>query len=1325
MAEGVLFNVAGGIIERLGPLASQEIGLIWGARDEFQKLKVTVAGFQAVLLDAEQKQANNEVKEWLQSVEEAVYEADDVLDEYNTENQLRQMMPGNSKLCKEVRLFFSSSNQLVFGLMMGHRIKDINKRISEVASRRPNYLKDNCEDTRFIKRESVTHSFVPKENIIGRDEDTRAIIQLLLHPISTKNVSTISIVGIGGLGKTALARLIFNDQEIQNHFELKMWTCVSNVFELDILAKKILKQLDKHHLERVDKLDMDQLQNNLREKVDGKKYLLVLDDVWNEDQEKWLSLKDLLVGGGEGSRILITTRSEIVAKASHTTKLYTLGGLNEEQSWTLFKEMAFEDGNEPHNPTIKAVGEEVARKCQGVPLAIRTIGGMLRTKHHEIEWLNFKKKKLSKISQEETEILPTLKLSYDVLPSHLKHCFAYCSLFPPDYEISVQRLIRLWVAQGFIKSSDENEGLEDVAFEYYRELLCRSFFQEEKIDKFGRVESCKMHDLMNELAILVSGVGSAVIDLNRKNFHEKLRHVSFNFEIDLSKWEVPTSLLKASKIRTFLFLWQPVERDPQSSSRNAFYTTIVSNFKSLRMLSLNRLGIKRLPNYLRKMKHLRYLDLSRNHMERLPDWIVGLSNLETLDLSWCQYLVELPKDIKKMINLRHLILEGCNSLSGMPRGIGELNGVRTLNRFVLSESNCLGRGGSAGLAELGALNELRGELEIRNLRHVVSESNVGTPLKDKQHLHSLELWWKEEEDVKAVDEEDIIKSMEVLQPHSNLKQLSVYNYRGVRFASWFSSLINIVNLKLSNCKRCQHLPPLDHLPSLKKLELRSLEKLEYISEKESSNSMSDEMMRISFFPSLENLFISQCPVLKGWWRAHTHNTASSSSTENLSLPSFPRLSRLIVRNCPNLTSMPLYPNVESIELRNTSWKVVESLFVRGASDITHDVGVDVSASSSSPHLSKLTHLSLWGIEDLEFIPLEGMGNLTSLQELVIDHCPNLAALPEGIANLTSLQSLRIEDCPNLAALPEGIANLTSLQSLRIEDCPNLAALPEGFANLTSLQSLRIEDCPNLAALQEGIANLTSLQSLSIRNFPNLAALPEWIANLTSLQSLSIGNFPNLAALPEGIANLTSLQSLSIGDFPNLAALPEGIANLTSLQSLSIGNFPNLAALPEGIANLTSLQSLSIRDFPNLAALPEGIANLTSLQSLSIGNFPNWAALPEWIANLTSLQSLSINNFPNWAALPEWIANLTSLQSLSINNFPNLAALPEEISNLTSLRRLHITHCSNLASLPEGIRGFPCLNALYISECPMLLQRYKKETGKDWHKVAHIPYLTID
>ncbi|KAM1064628.1 hypothetical protein EV2_029431 [Malus domestica] len=1071
MAEGVLYNVAEGILGRLGSLAFQEIGLIWGVKDELHNLKEIVAGLQAFLLDAEQKQANNnEVRLWLEGLEDAVYEADDLLDEFNTEALQRQMVPGNTKVSKKVHLFFSSSNQFAFGLKMGHKIKNISKRLRVFESCRPSHLGVDREDARFITRQRVSHSLVTTE-IIGRDEDKMAIIQLLLDPISTENVSTISIVGFGGLGKTALAQLIFNDEVIQNHFELKLWTCISSVFELDIVVKKILQS---------EKNGMEELLYDLRRKIYGKKYLLVLDDMWNEDREKWCRLKDLLMGGAPGSRILITTRSQVVAMISATTKSYILRGLDKEQSWTLFKKMAFEDGKEPENSTIKAVGKEIARKCMGVPLAIRMIGGMLGTKHHESEWLNFKYQNLSKISQE-NYILPTLKLGYDVLPSHLKHCFAYCSMFPPDYEISVRRLIQLWVAQGFVKSSDKNVCLEDVAYEYYTELLRRSFFQEEATDEFGIIQSCKMHDLVNELAILVSGIRSTVLESNQRNFHEKLYHVSINFHVNLLKWEVPISLLKANKIRTFLCLRQIGRPAYNSSLLDSFCTTIVSNFKSLRMLSLNQFGITTLPYCFKKMKHLRYLDLSYNPIKRLPDWIDGLPNLETLDLSGCENLVELPRGIKKMINLRHLILEGCVKLTRMPRGIGELNGLRTLDTFALSKNNSMLRD-SAGLGELGRLKELRGELLITNLRHendVMAESNGGAPLKEKQHLCSLSLVWKDGEDENSVDEKDIIMSMEVLQPHSNLKELSVWYYGGVRFVSWFSSLINIVNLKLVNCERCQQLPALDHLPSLKSLKLKELMKLEYISDNASSTGMSDEMMRMSFFPSLEYLCIEECPVLKGWWRAHTHISASSSSSpENQSflLPSFPCLSELIIGKCPNLTSMPLCPNVHILYLSGTSSKVLPSLFVRGggASDITHAVGVDVSTSCSSPHLSKLTQLSLYGIEDLECITWEWMGYLTPLQELTIRYCSGLVSLPEGISCLTSLQKLTIRDCEGLVSLPEGISNLTSLQELTIINCSGLVSLPEGISNLTSLQELTIRDCSGLVSLPEGISNRTSL-----------------------------------------------------------------------------------------------------------------------------------------------------------------------------------------------------------------------------------------------------------
>ncbi|KAI5341803.1 hypothetical protein L3X38_009678 [Prunus dulcis] len=1084
MAEGVLFNIAEGIIGRLGSLVLQGIALPWGVKDELRKLKKKVAQLQAVLLDAEQKQAKeNEVKVWLESVEDAVYEADDVLDEFYIEARWRQMVPGNNKVSKQVCIFFSSSNQLVFGLKMGHKIKDLNKRLYEIASNRIfDQLERNREDVEFVRRERVTHSFVPEGKIIGRDIEKGEIIQLLLDldPISTKNtenVSTISIVGFGGMGKTALAQFVFNNEKVQKHFEPKMWTCVSNSFQLDTLVKKILK---------TDMSDMDQLQNELRKKIDGKRYLLVLDDVWNENREKWLALKDLLMGGGKGSKILITTRSEKVAKITDTSQPYNLRGLSEEQSWYLFKKMAFPEGKEPESSTIKAIGEEIARKCQGVPLAIRTIGRMLYTRDPETEWLAFKNNKLSTIRQEENDILPTLQLSYDVLPSHLKHCFAYCSLFPPDYKIPVENLIKLWVAQGFVKPSNPNECLEDVGYEYYNELVWRSFFQEEEKDKFGIIKSCKMHDLMNELAVKVAGEGSTIIDRNKTDFDAKrLLHVSFNFKVAL-KWKIPTSLLESNKLRTFLFLSQ---EEWGKSLHKSFYATIASNFKSLRMLSLNRLDITKLPKCLRKMKHLRYLDLSGNLIKRLPNWIVKLQNLETLDLNSCRFLVELPRDIKKLINLRHLILANCDNLAWIPRGLGELTHVRTLNTFVLSENKSMLRD-SAGLSELGKLNNLRGELKIKNLR---CEPDMVSVLKEKQHLYSLALYWMhiERENNDAEESDVIIKSMEALQPHSSLKELVVDGYPGARLASWFHSLTNIVNLKLSDCDRCQHLPPLDHLPFLKSLHLSGLRNLEHISAEDMVKDFaSDETMMMSaaspsttFFPSLESLSLIDCPNLKGWWR---NETASASAS------SFPCLYFLSIYGCPNLTSMPLYPNLDELRLQKSSWKVLPSSFVPSY---------------------KLTNLEIRGVEDIEYVPEEGIGNLTLLEKLEIKDCPNLVSLPDqGMGRLISLQRLHISDCPKLASLPDqGMGGLSSLQVLEIFNCPKLESLPEGMGNLKSLQLLLIWDCPNLASLPEGLRCLLSLKSLIIDYCPILKQRcqketgEDW-SKIAHIPNISIGAF---------------------------------------------------------------------------------------------------------------------------------------------------------------------------------------------------------------------------
>jgi hypothetical protein len=199
-----------------------------------------------------------------------------------------------------------------------------------------------------------------------------------------------------------------------------MWVCVSDNFHVKNIVEKIIESATNSKQPTV---EMNTLVRYLGNVIDGKKYLLVLDDVWNEDHEKWSRLKEVLMGGARGSRILVTTRNEIVARIAGTVQSYSLSGLDKDASWSLFKQMAFEKGKESENSSIIALGREILEKCLGVPLAIRTIGSLLGSKNPETEWLSFKNNELSKISQKENDILPTLKLSYDQLPSHLKRCF--------------------------------------------------------------------------------------------------------------------------------------------------------------------------------------------------------------------------------------------------------------------------------------------------------------------------------------------------------------------------------------------------------------------------------------------------------------------------------------------------------------------------------------------------------------------------------------------------------------------------------------------------------------------------------------------------------------------------------------------------------------------------------------------------------------------------------------------------------------------------------------------------------------------------------------
>nr|XP_023875884.1 putative disease resistance protein RGA1 [Quercus suber]XP_023875885.1 putative disease resistance protein RGA1 [Quercus suber]XP_023875886.1 putative disease resistance protein RGA1 [Quercus suber]XP_023875887.1 putative disease resistance protein RGA1 [Quercus suber]XP_023875888.1 putative disease resistance protein RGA1 [Quercus suber]XP_023875889.1 putative disease resistance protein RGA1 [Quercus suber]XP_023875890.1 putative disease resistance protein RGA1 [Quercus suber] len=1056
MAEGVLFNLGKKVLEVVGSLALQEIKLACGVKDELDKLKSTVSTIQAVLLDAEKQGShNNEVKDWLKKLRDVFLDADDVLDDLSTEALQHKVMTG-SKMTKEVRIFFSSSNQLAFSLKMGHRIKAIRERLNVIADDRMKFhFKEIPIESQVMNKDRETHSFVLEEDVVGREDDKNKIINLLLDSNTVENVSIIPIVGIGGLGKTTLAQLIYNDKIVKNNFELKLWICVSDNFDLKHIVKQILESLGN----RKDEESLEILQNNLRGKLNGKKYFIVLDDVWNEDRDKWLLLKNLLVGGARGSRILITTRSKNVAKITTTNSPYSLKVLSKEKAWNLFVKMAFVRGQEP-TENFSKIGKKIVEKCYGLPLAIRTIGSLLYLKTSETEWQSFLDDELSKLTQEENKISSTLKLSYDHLPSHLKQCFAYCRLFPKDYRINVDTLINLWAAQDFIVLKGPKPCFADIGRKYFMELLSRSFFQDVENHIWGHIESCKMHDLMHDLACLVSGTESVILNSSGENAIEKLRHVSYNLVDSSRQFSIPTP--NGRKIRTVLAFgeWRNLG--------NLTCDALISNFKYLRALDLSNLELLVVPHSIGKLKHLRYLDLSNNwKIKILPNSITKMLNLQTLILQNCSSLRELPRGIKKLVNLKFLDIMGCNQnykWTNMPLEIEHHTYLETILPWavVRMESSraqvkkgCCGsykkkKAKSNGPSQLKELHNLGSCLMIENLGHGKDEVREckDANLKEKHHLQRLCIHW----DASLWDGETEYydKMLKELQPHPNLNVLELSCYMGVRIPSWVSSLTNLVQFRLSSNKRLQHLPPLNQRPFLKEVSLWGMEALEYIWIDEESainvlGASSSSSSKTPFFPSLSSLTIRDCPKLKGWQR--NSDDDDDNEPHHLLLPSFPpSLSELCIDGCPDLTSMPPFPYLkevcpnltfvppfpylkEKLSLRECSWKLLEQ---------TMKMKMKMGAETTSTYfpLSQLQELQLAKINDLESLPKEWLRNLVSLQKLSIESCNGLVSLP-WIGSLTSLQSLGIRSCDNLKSLPQEIRNLTSLNVLSIRDCPLL------------------------------------------------------------------------------------------------------------------------------------------------------------------------------------------------------------------------------------------------------------------------------------------------
>ncbi|XP_056174568.1 putative disease resistance protein RGA3 [Syzygium oleosum] len=645
MAEAVLFNLATDVLELASSIIASEIQLGGGARDELVRLRQTVEKIRAVLLDAEKEQWHDaRVKLWLSRLKDVLYDVQDLLDDVVTQN-LRGKVNSGDKMSKKVSVFLSKSTHR---LKVANKIKEIRKRLDQIANEKDFFHLEPhlSESTIATVRRRMTHSFVRQEEIIGREEDKKEIIAYLFDSSSGESVSVVSIVGIGGIGKTAVAKLVYNDDKVNDCFKLKIWVCVSDVFDEDLIIKGILKSapaLDEfqedpemmRNLQDIENKSKDQLQSLLRKVLDGNKYLLVLDDLWNEDRQRWLELRHLLMGGSWGSKILVTTRSHKVAKVTNANSvIHVLRGLSEDKSWNLFRKMAFRDWTESLDPELEEMGRDIVTKCTGVPLAIRTMGYLLYGKKKDI-WLRFKVQGFPEIPEIDDGIMQVLKLSYDHLPSQLKHCFAYCALFPKDFVFDKQTMIQLWMAQGFIDSLEGNEDLEETGDSYVSELLSRSFLEVEAVDDYtGEVKMFKIHNLMHDLALKVAGGELEMINRNEDWISGGIRHASFvSQSFPLQK---VMSLLEATKLRTFLFLKSRTSVQNLSPKE---YNKFLSKLTHCRALDLGFADFYVTPSLGSQLTHIRFLDVSENQsLESLPNSMTDLLNLQTLKLSGCKNL---------------------------------------------------------------------------------------------------------------------------------------------------------------------------------------------------------------------------------------------------------------------------------------------------------------------------------------------------------------------------------------------------------------------------------------------------------------------------------------------------------------------------------------------------------------------------------------------------------------------------------------------------------------------------------------------------------------
>ncbi|XP_073014503.1 disease resistance protein RGA2-like [Typha latifolia] len=621
--------------------ATRSSGSVEALEDDMNWTMSTLKGIQATLRDAEEREIREEsVKLWLKELREVAYAAEDVLDDCHYEVMRAKVEARTAAVADPSKK---------------------NRRFGEVCV--------DLEALHLQEEEAQVTDFVAKDSLRKRkivqvgsssSEGKEEVIELLLSDHdSASNISTIVIVGKGGLGKTTLTNLVYNDPRVRQSFDRTGWACVSEFFDVRRLTKAMIESISHGSCPLT---ELSTLQGNLMNLVRGKRVLIVLDDVWNEQHSDWELLQAPLLCA-KVAKILVTTRNDAVAVIMQTLPTYRLGYLPEHQCWALFQHYAFGGMDCVDQCNLEKIGKEIVSKCGGLPLAVKSLASLLRFEVDEDCWTEILESEEWQ-SYVDNETFVALRISYHRMPPYLKPCFRFCSMFPKNYQLSKKQLIQLWIAQGYIQS-DSRKTMEEIGNEYVDELMRRSFIDHmsDHSTFYGEDDSAyKMHDLIHDLGGLMSEKEHyAMVDAEMSDLSDEVHHVFVknNVETVLSG--------NLTDLRTLILT---------TDDSKIIHLDDLAKAQCLRALELEVHFLK-LPNSIGNLKHLRYLFLLHYEQKSLPPSICLLYNLQILVLAYCHQLVDLPESIGNLNNLRHLTI-AFSSIGRLPESICQLSNLQKL-----------------------------------------------------------------------------------------------------------------------------------------------------------------------------------------------------------------------------------------------------------------------------------------------------------------------------------------------------------------------------------------------------------------------------------------------------------------------------------------------------------------------------------------------------------------------------------------------------------------------------------------------------------------------